>query len=473
MADRSLQSPQICTQSLAVGLATVLMICSFAGCAKKETTNGGALPNPPPIEKPISDVPQPSPTVASETGAVEPPEIEIAPGADWTGYIGRLQDAYDRIDPIKDGWESEAFSAAALEQLHHLEPLLLSPELATEEALGSIVTASITSASLRPDDVPAIFEDSRLSVKRAPKPDRAETASGIGAFRDQLSRLGAGSDPEHTKIKLKIFRVEPHDDGTTTSEVLCSIDSATSTGRSQINATWKCRWLTPAGAPPLLAAISVERYEEITQANSGTSLFEDCTASILSGNPSYAAQFLTQTDHWRARLPRDLGLDPVANHGLAIGDVNGDDLDDLYVCQQGGLPNRLFIQQPDGTLEDISEGSGTDWLDYCAAALFVDLDNDGDRDLVVSQECRMLVMSNDGQGRFTLEFGSSTRAQSFSMAAADYDNDGLLDLYVCGYNPSTAECEPAPWPTRSPSTTPTMAGRTSCCATTGNFDLTT
>ena len=55
------------------------------------------------------------------------------------------------------------------------------------------------------------------------------------------------------------------------------------------------------------------------------------------------------TDHWRARIPRELGLDSNASHGLAIGDVNGDGLEDLYVCQQGGLPNRCLLCNPDGT----------------------------------------------------------------------------------------------------------------------------
>ena len=42
----------------------------------------------------------------------------------------------------------------------------------------------------------------------------------------------------------------------------------------------------------------------------------------------------------------------------------------------------------------------------------------------------------DGKGHFELAFGVSAKAQTFSMAAADIDEDGLLDVYTCGYNPS-------------------------------------
>ena len=421
--------------------ATIILALAISACSKSDTeTMALSTPKPPAFEpaKPEQTSGQSKTLV---TASSEPPVIEIAPGAERTEYIGPLKDAYDRIDPTKDGWESEVFSAAALEQLHHLEALLLEPELASEEKLEQIVSPAIASDPLRPQNLKKVFEDSRLSVQRAPQrqPGSPPTVSGAAAFLTQIHALGAGNHPDHTKIKLKIFRVERLDDGTTTSGVFCAINTATATSRTQINATWKCTWQTPEDAPPLLAALLVEKHEEVTQAISGTALFEDCTAAVLAGNPSYASQFLTQTDHWRARLPRDLGLDPVANHGLALGDINGDDLDDLYLCQQGGLPNRLFIQQPDGTLKDVSDGSGTDWLDYCSAALFVDLDNDGDRDLIISEDFRMLVMSNDGTGKFILEFGSGTKAQSFSLAAADYDNDGLVDFYICGYNPSASE----------------------------------
>jgi len=47
--------------------------------------------------------------------------------------------------------------------------------------------------------------------------------------------------------------------------------------------------------------------------------------------------------------------------------------------------------------------------------------------------------NTDGQGHFELAFGSSTKAQSFSLSSADFDQDGLLDVYICGYNPSFSE----------------------------------
>ncbi len=432
--------------------STGLCLLAITGCSENEPAETSGLsakaipapehtaaPDPPAGSEIASSAAIPS---APNPAVLEPDAspVMVAPGADRSEYIGPLKDAYDRIDPIKDGWETEAFSSAALEQLHHLEPVVLEPDLASEADLASIVSPLIKSDLLRPDTLEKIFEDSRLVVQRAPgrQPGSPTTVTGAAAFLTQLRALGAGSDPEHTRIKLKIFRVEPRDDGTTSSDVLCAISTATATNRFQINATWKCVWQTAGAAPPLLVELHVLNHEEVNQSTSGTALFEDCTAAVLSGNAAYTEQFLTQTDHWRAQLPRDLGIDPVANHGLAIGDVNGDELDDLYVCQQGGLPNRLFIQQPDGTLSDVSAGSGTDLLDYCAAALLIDLDNDGDRDLIVSEDFRLHVLSNDGKGKFTLEFGSSTEAQSFSLAAADFDNDGLVDFYVCGYNPSVA-----------------------------------
>ena len=400
-------------------------------------------PTKPPVEDagetagvPRSPLPLPSPPApapaADGAGVVE------APGIADQQLFELLADSYERIDPAKDGWDSEAFSAAASAQLKELANLYESgiSDAETATVLENVADPGYSSAALRPADLEPVFEDRGLAVTRAQIGQAGQAAVTHRGRPGLLAALrahadGFGAESSHRHLKLKLFTV----DGNQT-QVIAQATAEIPEGKKQMNATWRCTWNVESGASnPLLSGITVLQHEESIYRGTGGVLFRDCTEAVLGGNRSYREQLLQSSDHWRLRITRDLGLDVVANHGLAIGDVNGDDLDDLYLCQQGGLPNRLFIQQPDGTLKDFSRESGADWLDYSASALFVDFDNDGNTDLLVGQELRLLFMSNDGTGRFTLEFGTSTRAQTFSLAAADYDNDGDVDVYSCGYNP--------------------------------------
>ncbi len=380
-------------------------------------------------------------SAAGPADAVATDVLPTAPGLAKRTLIAPLADSYRRIDPAEDGWRSEVFSEAAGRQLKKLAKLLEHPAQLDTQRLSELTAADYSSAGLRPRNLVAVFDDGTFRVSRpvdGSLTGQGAEANGIeglaGALREVMSPLDGGRG---IHVKFKLFQVEAASEAVATT-VFVLASGVTSGGTLQINATWRCRWIAADSPTPLLVSIAVERYEEAFHQSTSGKMFSDCTEAVLGKNDSYARQLAVDTDHWRSRLARDLGLDVVANHGLAIGDVNGDGLDDLYVCQQGGLPNRLFLRNADGTLTDVSATSGADWLEYCASALLIDLDNDGDQDLVVAQEWRVLLMSNDGQGRFRLELGLGTHAQAFSMAAADYDQDGDLDIYVCGYNPSVA-----------------------------------
>ena len=155
--------------------------------------------------------------------------------------------------------------------------------------------------------------------------------------------LSTFSSSTNLQTGIKLYKVSINGDKVT-SDVKLQVSGLSTNGVKQINCDLICQW-TPQIKSPLLKSIKLKKYEESTRlSEKGLTLFSDFTDSVMSGNDSYNQQILRSTDYWRSRIPSNLGLDVVANHGLAIGDVNGDGLEDIYICQQGGLPNLLYIQ---------------------------------------------------------------------------------------------------------------------------------
>ena len=393
-------------------------------------------------------------------------QLTIAPGVKDQQFVGPLADAYRRLDPSQDGWQSEAIGQAIQDQLNQLAAWMRQSPRPSKTDLSKLVDRQLVMDELCPSDARIVFQRDSLTVTRGES--AAGISDGVGQAPSQASHPPAddnGAETMHHRlsdlanrfatrhpdhVKFKLIRVDPRDTDVDT-QIHFHADGKSADGLLELSSTWRCRWTSADSDKPRLAELHVEDFEMVELGGRLEPLFADCTASLLAMEPVYHAQILRSTDYWRSRICRDLGLDVVANHGLALGDVNGDMLDDVYLCQQGGLTNRLFLQRQDGTLADATSTSGTDWLDYCASALIVDLNNDGRRDLVVGQEIRILIMENVGDARFRLAREIPTAAQVFSLSAADYDLDGDLDVFVCGYNPMKARArtgamgEPIPY----------------------------
>jgi tetratricopeptide (TPR) repeat protein len=167
-------------------------------------------------------------------------------------------------------------------------------------------------------------------------------------------------------------------------------------------------------------------------------LFEDVTSSVFRGSQSFDLQLRRGVPYWRGRLDSASGIDVYGNNGIAVGDIDGDGWDEVYVCQPAGLPNRLYKRRADGAMEDITEHSGVGVLDDTSAALFVDFRNIGRQDLLVVTTLAPLLFLNLGDGTFrhkpeAFRFGSPPQGTFTGAAAADYDLDGRVDLYLCSY----------------------------------------
>jgi hypothetical protein len=138
--------------------------------------------------------------------------------------------------------------------------------------------------------------------------------------------------------------------------------------------------------------------------------------------------------------------------GVAVFDYNNDGLLDIFFTNGAAIPsleksdpsysNRLFRNNGDGTFTDVTESAGLKGIGYSMGVAAGDYDNDGFVDLYVTGVNRNQLFHNNGDGTFTdvtEKAGVSgivpKLGKAWAVAAGwfDYNNDGLLDLFVVNY----------------------------------------
>ncbi len=218
--------------------------------------------------------------------------------------------------------------------------------------------------------------------------------------------------------------------------------------------------------------LAVDRAADILYRNTGGSAatrFEDVTERAgISGQPQSVPMQATWADYDRdgdldlfcvhdsrtpSRLYRNSGYLPLSdvassaridtyptettccNMGIAWGDYNSDGWLDAYVTRIGW--GGLYRNNGDGTFDDVAESLGADRNGMSWGVVFNDFDNDTDLDLFIVSTSGYdgtptLLYRNDGS-MFTetgAAAGASYLMEAQGLASGDFNNDGLVDIFI-------------------------------------------
>ncbi len=123
--------------------------------------------------------------------------------------------------------------------------------------------------------------------------------------------------------------------------------------------------------------------------------------------------------------------------GVALGDYDNDGLPDIFLCSLDGH-NTLYKNLGGMKFKDVTQAAGIDCSNrICRGAVFADINGDGWLDLLISTTgSGVLCFTNNGNGTFTecsQYAGTLSKYGATTMALADIDGRGALDLYVADY----------------------------------------
>ena len=444
------------TALAAISLWATLAAASCGGSDSPALPSGGAAIGGPAAGEPSTGRAG-SPTTERPLGQFSGPETPApaafelpaqgrpsAPDHNFSNRRQAMGPSYEalreRVNAGKDGWPTEVLAGIAEQRLRETLEAALAGE---PPDISSWLAADFVAAgSLRPSELELVPDTGALRVRVAPLDPRREAArepATAESFERALAELCAPfQSGSRREVSLIVTRMEPAAsdsprDFECLAEVRLSADMGL--GALQVNAGWRVIWsLSADGKQVSMKQLELTRYEQLEL---DLRPLQEQTLALVGGSEFERLDLQVGSLETWNRSDRLAGTSSIyiGMQGMSVGDLDGDGLEDLYLAQPGGRPNRLFLQTQGAALRECGAEAQVDFLDETAGVLIVDMDGDGARDLLLGQGANLLICWNDGHAHFaqrTLLEGEDV-AQIYSIDVADPDVDGDLDIYATRY----------------------------------------
>lgn len=265
--------------------------------------------------------------------------------------------------------------------------------------------------------------------------------------------IGAGKNTMATGTKVTLYYGETvnYQEAANARGFQSSVDSRLNFGLGKTSVVDSLEVVWPGGSRQVLLKIAANQTLQLRMADAveGTTPKAETQGRLLF--ETVAAEEVLNFRHQEDVLV-DFKKDPLIYYmlstegpKLAAADLNGDLLEDVYIGGAKGQPGSLFFQvKPGAFVPALQPAFEIDSLYEDTDALFADVDNDGDLDLVVTSGGNVYSAShpfladrlylNDGKGKFTRAAKNlpenTSLENSATVVAADYDLDGDMDLFI-------------------------------------------
>ncbi|PKN57192.1 MAG: hypothetical protein CVU56_12395 [Deltaproteobacteria bacterium HGW-Deltaproteobacteria-14] len=399
----------------------VLLALGSTGCKGEATPAPAPAPAPQPPAAPLAaaaERPTPAPAVAT---AAPTPRVAASK------LVGMLLNALERDEGIAAvNTDERAYAAVQQDVLRPWSAAWVARDGAAFAALLAPGAAGTSWASA--PLTPVRDRDGVVEVRPEPV-----AAADLGA--DVAAYLRAFAQLED--VSLYVLRFVPSGDAAELT-VRYDVRGVTTAGQRRADRGELAVAVKRGAAGWRLASITARSAERLTLASDRQPTFVDGTAAAgLDAVPVTS----------RAEAIRRGG------YAMAVADYDGDRRPDVLLGHFGR--SQLLRNTGDG-FEDVTDEAGLRGENLVKAAAFADLDNDGHRDLVLIRfipdaaaagvasapctdrggECHrdLVAYRNNGDGTFAFEGDILTRYDEFDrampMAIADFDKNGLLDIYI-------------------------------------------
>ncbi len=164
------------------------------------------------------------------------------------------------------------------------------------------------------------------------------------------------------------------------------------------------------------------------------------TPNLLDGTSGFSEEAVKRNAHGVID-PENFSVQHELKLGISAADIDNDGDQDIYLCYLNST-NKLLLNRGNGYFRNVSDRDNRACMNMkrSNAAVFADVDNDGDLDLfVTNEEGSNRLFENDGTGHFkdiTATSGLSSIGGGMCASFADVNNDGLPDLCVSFWYPS-------------------------------------